>query len=960
MSNVSQRVFLTWLPILKALNVPPEVITAQHRTFGILPFEVNADESDAFYALYRDALQYLRHECSPSSVKCSVPLTLAGKELKQFPHAISTLVNTLADVIPVSEAHEEFVRVKLQSCCNSATFTFILAGIRFATSGNFGKHSAKCGHIICAVKASSRKVAEPDLYQAFLIDCLIQMVDKQNWLRDELAINTCMPWSHASLREFATATPSRAAQVLDLKVLKRLFAQGGELDKYAAWTWKFGVPIGIPWFGAPHDPFPFCDTLGRYTTVRSLAQPIRTLRDDAGLWLSAMTFGVLEASTCIRIPEPAVLVPLESRSSLTLSGTRVLQLLVYWAQTARRYKSRGDSHNEQARRFAQVMYRAFEALDQEARRATSVLARAGITEDQREDVFSAVALTVVATCIVAQSLWRSLPEMALIDDFLWGKTYRPVGEVVYQWCTRKMRSEGWCPSVLHVAVGSMAFVMRVAPILVQLPPFIRTARNEHARCGTDGCRLDTFTASKYVPRHTQSRCKCDYIKPPPGAVQQLLSQGLIPVVCFDGRALRVVPARQTPYVAISHVWLEGMGSTTEDGLPSCVIKRIADLTTRILPKHGGAFWMDSLCVPQEGSLRKRAIKFMADTYRGAAKVLVIDDCIRTQCSVRKDAEDNLMYIAASGWMRRVWTLQEGLLARELYFEFAEGPVDFEANLRNGRASDQSQLNLPISVVPVFAIREDPGASSYAPPLWKVVSLLNGRSTSKAEDELIAISSLLPPQINTDQLLAEPVGPDVVERRMRVFLRQLRDIPRNVPLGTSPRLNLSGFSWAPRMLTKESMRDWYDGEYGKGACTEDGLVAEYFVASLKKSVKIQKLASSAPTQWGVDTLLYHKPSKTAYQLNGLADPRSPTIDVLLFLTGDLQAVYTGTRSGRCIAASVVSGGSKASGSRHSPIRLRYITSCTHTRQHAVIEERVREGDMPSVSLGELGKMWVKLT
>ncbi|KAI9064629.1 hypothetical protein FKP32DRAFT_571154 [Trametes sanguinea] len=848
----------------------------------------------------------------------SYPLMWILKSLTPSILCIGTVSSSCGKNIPhpLSNAHEAIVQVKLQSRRNSSTFNFILAGLRFATSGKLGKHGQKCEHIICALKASSRKPAETDLYQAFLIDCLIPLVNKENWWRDELATSSCMPWSRPSLREFPAAMPSRVAPTLtlDSKAMERLFATGGELAEYNGWTWKYGLPIGIPWFGAPHDSFPFCDTLGEYTAVRSLVKPAQTLHDDAGLWLSAMTFGALEVCTRIHFHESALLVSLGPGLQLTLSGTRILQLLIFWAKTVRRRRSGDNIRIEQGRRVTRVLSRVFDALDQEAGRTTSVLARAGIPEEQRQDVISSVTLAAVAMCIIAQSLWHDLPEMGLVNDILLGKTHQAVRKVVYQWCTRKMQGEGWCPYVLSVAVGSMSLVARVAPILVLLPPFIRTAPNEHARCGTDRCKLDTLSVSKYAPRHTKTNCKCKYVKPPPHAVQQLLSEGTIPVVRFDGRALQVVPAGQTLYVAISHVWLEGMGSTTEDGLPSCVVQRIAGLAKRILPNHGGAFWMDSLCVPQEGSLRKRAIKLMAETYRGAAKVLVIDDCIRAQCSLQKAPEDNLMYIASSAWMRRVWTLQEGMLARGLFFEFKEGPVDFEAEIRTVRNSEGSRLNLPISVVPVFAIREE------------------------CEDELVAISSLLPPQISTDHLLAEPAGPDVVERRMRVFLRLLREIPRNVPFSSSPRLKLAGFTWAPRMLAKDTTRDWYDGEYGKGVCTEDGLVAEYFVAYLKKGIKVRQLTSTTPPQWGIATLLHHKSSKAAYHLDGLTDDhdRSSTINVLLFLTGDLEAAYTGTSVGRCIAASVVSDGHKAGTSRDSPIRLKYVTSCTHSRQHAIVE------------------------
>ncbi len=62
---------------------------------------------------------------------------------------------------------------------------------------------------------------------------------------------------------------------------------------------------------------------------------------------------------------------------------------------------------------------------------------------------------------------------------------------------------------------------------------------------------------------------------------------------------------------------------------------------------------------------------MAETYRNADAVLVIDSGIRS-CSLSAPLEERLLHIISSGWMQRLWTLQEGLLARKLIFEFADG------------------------------------------------------------------------------------------------------------------------------------------------------------------------------------------------------------------------------------------------------------------------------------------------
>ncbi|OSC99986.1 hypothetical protein PYCCODRAFT_1331754, partial [Trametes coccinea BRFM310] len=321
-------------------------------------------------------------------------------------------------------------------------------------------------------------------------------------------------------------------------------------------------------------------------------------------------------------------------------------------------------------------------------------------------------------------------------------------------------------------------------------------------------------------------------------VLRLLNEGLVPIVVYDGTSLHVLPSGETPYVAISHVWSQGMGSVTEDGLPACLVKRIATLVQRLLPGRAAAFWMDSLCIPKIRDSRKRAIMLMSQTYRDAAKVLVIDDCIRTMCSASKPWPVNVAMIATSAWSRRIWTLQEGVLATELYFEFVEGPELFSQ--RNLGDTAFPELSFLFPLLYLHAPREDGQDASLAiarqVPLSGVVQLLQGRNTSKAEDELIAISSLLPPNIDLQGLLAVEGGQYcVVEARMKVFLLQLHHVPVRLPFGDAPRLTIPGFRWAPSTLAKEDPH--YCVNDRTGVCTEEGLVAEYLCASFENAVRI---------------------------------------------------------------------------------------------------------------------------
>lgn len=305
--------------------------------------------------------------------------------------------------------------------------------------------------------------------------------------------------------------------------------------------------------------------------------------------------------------------------------------------------------------------------------------------------------------------------------------------------------------------------------------------------------------------------------------------------------------------------------------------------------------------------KTRAIQLMSQTYRDSAKVLVIDDCIRSQCSERKPWEENLFRIATSGWVRRVWTLQEGLLARDLYFEFFEGLVNVEQRLGllpsdpDGVANDppvnaDDSLNFldPHSCpshVSVLAHRARHRNCTHHLPLDDILRLLRLRTTTNPEDETIAISTLLP--IDVVKLLKVDFEPreTLAQRRVQKFLLLQGDVSKSFPTQITPRLALPGFSWAPRTLV--SSIEGASLTSGTGVCTAEGLTAEYFVARFERPVTIpQECKDGRKGEFSI--LLSHRASMATYMLRlytGVGNASAPSIDALLFLVGDLSATRT---------------------------------------------------------------------
>ena len=69
-------------------------------------------------------------------------------------------------------------------------------------------------------------------------------------------------------------------------------------------------------------------------------------------------------------------------------------------------------------------------------------------------------------------------------------------------------------------------------------------------------------------------------------------------------------------------------------------------------------WVDTLCCPVELSGKMTALQRLADVYRNAKHVLVLDSALTKFSSESTHPAELLMRtFGASPWMRRLWTLQ---------------------------------------------------------------------------------------------------------------------------------------------------------------------------------------------------------------------------------------------------------------------------------------------------------------
>ncbi|KAI0754106.1 hypothetical protein C8Q80DRAFT_346099 [Daedaleopsis nitida] len=975
---------------------PPADANVIHLSWGqlIVPhpfsgFEVYINPEDIHYALYEECIAYLKAKFQPRS---DISRLLANHpyrhNLSRFPPPFGTLTNVLVDRMPSPDPRklQAINRIQVHATFDRRCFLdLILAGV-LAVSVPRRTYVTRALQARLGDESNGGDVSDADIYRAMFLDLVAWLWVSESDSRASGADWSPMPWSRASIRELSQAKslPGWPAYETHTALEGYLVPLGSpQIRKHEL---VHGAPVNIPWFGAPHDGHPFCPTLSSYVRLRRSGS-MQTLLDDAAVWISAMSFGLLEAVTRTRIPESLLIINqrASSRVPAAVSGSQILRFLARWhgimhdqAKEADR-----DAHLTHGREVARLLQTALHALDEEVWTATSMLVRAGLTMDDAATIVASVTLTVIPVCTIAHCIWDTLPEMKeLLQET--DRSPRLYHKTITTFCRQQMIRAGWCPNIVSRPFVNLGWSIPLFSHLMRLRPHIRRHPGEHKACTEDACTFYTINAGAYIQRHVDPSCNCAYTIPPLDKVQRLLSEGTVPAVVYNGTSLRIQPAADNTYVAISHVWADGLGSITEVGLPTCQVARIAGLAQQLLPESSGAFWIDSLCVPSDKDMRKRAISLMGVTYRNAAKVLVIDECIRAQCSTTGSWEDNLFYIGTSGWVRRVWTLQEGLLARELYFEFRDGAVDVEEKLGLKPVAGSSEwldpfgdrktwLSRPAcSHVLLLNLRAQfhaAGERIGTVPLNTVTRLLHLRSTTKAADEIIAVSALLPLDVDA---LQEITGDDVEisRRRMEACLLQLKEVPRHLPMERSPRLDVLNFRWAPRSLAEIVISQApFKDTSGTAICTDAGLLAKYVVGAFEVPVclpwdcRVDHPAGDSVTHY---ITIAHSATESMYLLEAhmnTALSRSILFDALLLLDDDFSPADR--HPVPCLAVRLGAARQPPSVDSSEPIRATYVAACILNTHRALFPDHIMSSDrfrpeFPSFRLGALREMRVLLT
>jgi len=240
-------------------------------------------------------------------------------------------------------------------------------------------------------------------------------------------------------------------------------------------------------------------------------------------------------------------------------------------------------------------------------------------------------------------------------------------------------------------------------------------------------------------------------------------------------------------------------SSPKSGTPS-----INPINSQIQPgdREVICFWLDTLCVPiQPHSYRKSAIKSMHKTYKNSQRVLVLDADLTTT-TAHASYPELLTRISASTWRRRLWTLQEAILAQELFVQFAERAESLSTSARL-KAAQNADMDISFwSQVSYHCDQFDFDLYTYwnnfnvLERIHHVWGQLSHRGTSHAADEVNCLATLLNLKAEQfDKLLDTPVA----SRHQAFWDTQTTGIPATVLFLPGPKMTTPGYRWAPASL-----------------------------------------------------------------------------------------------------------------------------------------------------------------
>lgn len=195
-----------------------------------------------------------------------------------------------------------------------------------------------------------------------------------------------------------------------------------------------------------------------------------------------------------------------------------------------------------------------------------------------------------------------------------------------------MIAHGWCPSDIarvNARFSTIQTLNLVRMMDKSLPD------KDHRHCTDFACNVGQIDMKNYKLGHQQEGCQCTALSVEEHVLDRILEkENTFPLIRLRGDldnlgADIVEYTPGIPYVAISHVWADGLGNPDANSVNRCKLVHLRGLTSKLdvaeVENDGSLIWLDTLCCPAaDGAGKKRAIEKIRLVYREATVVLVLD------------------------------------------------------------------------------------------------------------------------------------------------------------------------------------------------------------------------------------------------------------------------------------------------------------------------------------------------
>ena len=422
----------------------------------------------------------------------------------------------------------------------------------------------------------------------------------------------------------------------------------------------------------------------------------------------------------------------------------------------------------------------------------------------------------------------------------------------------KMKHLGWCPAQADSLWNShLSF-----DVFFYLEKMDRRQdplrKDRHLNCSHSECyALNAPTK----PQHRDPLCDCAEIAIDEEGWRRLLDilqSNSIPLLRLtrNGENLKMEVVRkdsQSKYVALSHVWADGLGNREQNSLHKCQVDYLFSRLRRFqisvqATDQDLLLWIDSLCCPLKPlNLKAQALALMQETYKDAEHVLVFDSALENTDHTSLDYLEILARVLTSDWMRRLWTLQEAFLAQNLWVQFSREAISIDELLiehkeMDSRVEATRMYNFTRNFV--FSVRRRRAfkPSSQRFHLHTLALGILGRSVTEPTDEPLCLETML----DLDTGSATSVARAPPEQRMKIlwdrWSKSTHGIPGRVIFSDSPKLSDVGFRWAPSTLLRGRVPSVSLPEsLGTGVLCSSGLKVQ-FPGILISSIPLSKAAS----------------------------------------------------------------------------------------------------------------------